>query len=257
MAGLLCAIHQPNFLPRLSTLAKLYAADIWIILDDVQFTRRDYQHRCYLAPVPDARLPGRWLTLPVHLPGGRETPDQGRPARRARPHREADLEHPAALLPARSVPIRNPEPDPRHRENDHGHRTARRRQRAHHDRPAPPPELARRHLPQQRHPAPRRPLRTAGRPHPCRRGIRVPVRNGRQPLPRPSPLRRPGTLRRDVHPAAAPGCPFPRRYPPCIRPDRPCRCGIRTALCRHPRTCATVQGRLEQPASRVPRPSHG
>jgi WbqC-like protein family len=40
MAGLLCAIHQPNFLPRLSTLAKLYAADIWIILDDVQFTRR-------------------------------------------------------------------------------------------------------------------------------------------------------------------------------------------------------------------------
>jgi hypothetical protein len=44
MAGLLCAIHQPNFLPRLSTLAKLYAAaDSWIILDDVQFTRRDYQ----------------------------------------------------------------------------------------------------------------------------------------------------------------------------------------------------------------------
>jgi WbqC-like protein family len=73
MAGLLCAIRQPNFLPRLSTLAKLYAADIWIILDDVQFTRRDHQHRCYLALVPDARLPGRWLTLPVHLPGGRET----------------------------------------------------------------------------------------------------------------------------------------------------------------------------------------
>jgi hypothetical protein len=38
MAGMLCAIHQPNFLPRLSTLATLYAADIWIILDDVQFT---------------------------------------------------------------------------------------------------------------------------------------------------------------------------------------------------------------------------
>jgi hypothetical protein len=52
MAGLLCAIHQPNFLPRLSTLAKLYAADTWVILDDVQFTRRDYQHRCYLAPGP-------------------------------------------------------------------------------------------------------------------------------------------------------------------------------------------------------------
>jgi len=73
MAGMLCAIHQPNFLPRLSTLAKLYAADIWVILDDVQFTRRDYQHRCYLAPVAGACLPGRWLTLPVHLPGGRAT----------------------------------------------------------------------------------------------------------------------------------------------------------------------------------------
>jgi hypothetical protein len=87
MAGLLCAIHQPNFLPRLSTLAKLYAADTWIILDDVQFTRRDYQHRCYLAPVPDARLPGRWLTLPVHLPGGRET--LIRDARLAEPARTA------------------------------------------------------------------------------------------------------------------------------------------------------------------------
>ncbi|HEX7160225.1 MAG TPA: WbqC family protein [Trebonia sp.] len=61
MAGMLCAIHQPDFLPRLSTIAKLYAADIWIILDDVQFTRRDYQHRCYLAPAPGTLLAERWL----------------------------------------------------------------------------------------------------------------------------------------------------------------------------------------------------
>ncbi|NED93467.1 WbqC family protein [Streptomyces sp. SID11233] len=39
-----CAIHQPNLFPRLTTLAKLFAADYWIVLDDVQFTRRDYQH---------------------------------------------------------------------------------------------------------------------------------------------------------------------------------------------------------------------
>ncbi|WP_411977315.1 WbqC family protein [Streptomyces decoyicus] len=43
--GGLCAIHQPNLFPRLSTLAKLFAADCWIVLDDVRFTRRDYQHR--------------------------------------------------------------------------------------------------------------------------------------------------------------------------------------------------------------------
>jgi hypothetical protein len=73
MDGLLCAIHQPNFFPRLSTLAKLFTADIWIILDDVQFARRDFQHRCHLAPVGDDRLPERWLTVPVHLPSGRST----------------------------------------------------------------------------------------------------------------------------------------------------------------------------------------
>jgi hypothetical protein len=73
MMDLICAIHQPNFFPRLSTLAKLYAADVWIVLDDVQFARRDYQHRCHLAPVGDARLPERWLSVPVHLPDGRAT----------------------------------------------------------------------------------------------------------------------------------------------------------------------------------------
>ena len=67
-----CAIHQPNLFPRLSTLAKLFAADRWIVLDDVQFARRDYQHRARLAALDD---PGRqqWLTLPTHLPHGRAT----------------------------------------------------------------------------------------------------------------------------------------------------------------------------------------
>ncbi|MFJ8086236.1 WbqC family protein [Streptomyces sp. NPDC096205] len=58
--------------PRLTTLAKLFAADYWIVLEDVQFTRRDYQHRARLADLDD---PARqqWLTLPTHLPGGRST----------------------------------------------------------------------------------------------------------------------------------------------------------------------------------------
>jgi hypothetical protein len=73
MGELICAIHQPNFFPRLSTLAKLYAADIWIVLDDVQFARRDYQHRCYLASTGTSGLPERWVTVPVHLPSGRAT----------------------------------------------------------------------------------------------------------------------------------------------------------------------------------------
>ncbi|SEQ68840.1 WbqC-like protein family protein [Streptomyces sp. yr375] len=70
--GGLCAIHQPNFLPRLTTLAKLFAADCWIVLDDVQFTRRDYQHRARLAGL-DEPTRQQWLTIPTHLPGGRPT----------------------------------------------------------------------------------------------------------------------------------------------------------------------------------------
>ncbi|MEV8395854.1 MULTISPECIES: WbqC family protein [unclassified Streptomyces] len=70
--GGLCAIHQPNLFPRLTTLAKLFAADYWIVLDDVQFTRRDYQHRARLAAIdePDRQ---QWLSIPTHLPSGRST----------------------------------------------------------------------------------------------------------------------------------------------------------------------------------------
>ncbi|MHB9753194.1 WbqC family protein [Streptomyces sp. BYX5S] len=70
--GGLCAIHQPNWFPRLSTLAKLYAADYWIVLDDVQFARRDYQHRARLAALDDPTR-WQWLSLPTHLPQGRGT----------------------------------------------------------------------------------------------------------------------------------------------------------------------------------------
>ncbi|MDX6236958.1 MAG: hypothetical protein QOG10_1773 [Kribbellaceae bacterium] len=67
-----CAIHQPNLFPRLSTLAKLFAADIWIALDDVQFSRRDYQHRARLGPRDDLAA-HQWMSLPVRLPRGRNT----------------------------------------------------------------------------------------------------------------------------------------------------------------------------------------
>jgi hypothetical protein len=70
--GGICAIHQPNLFPRLSTLAKLFTADYWIVLDDVQFTRRDYQHRTHLAALDDpART--QWLSISTHLPHGRAT----------------------------------------------------------------------------------------------------------------------------------------------------------------------------------------
>jgi hypothetical protein len=70
--GPLCAIHQPNLFPRLSTLAKLFAADVWIALDDVQFARRDYQHRARLGPRDDPNAQ-QWMSLPVRSPHGRSS----------------------------------------------------------------------------------------------------------------------------------------------------------------------------------------
>jgi hypothetical protein len=64
-----CAIHQPNLFPRLSTLAKLYAADVWVVLDSVQYNHQDYQHRARLARVDDPD-DQQWLSLPVHRPRG-------------------------------------------------------------------------------------------------------------------------------------------------------------------------------------------
>ncbi|NIY67899.1 WbqC family protein [Streptomyces malaysiensis] len=84
LPGAVCAIHQPNLFPRLSTLAKLYAADRWIVLDDVQFARRDYQHRARLASLREPRA-RQWLSLSTHLPRGR--PTLILEARLAEPHR--------------------------------------------------------------------------------------------------------------------------------------------------------------------------
>jgi hypothetical protein len=70
--GGVCAIHQPNLFPRWITLAKLLAADTWVVLDDVQFCRHDHQHRARLGQADDQAR--QWLVLPVHLPCGRSTP---------------------------------------------------------------------------------------------------------------------------------------------------------------------------------------
>ncbi|MFF7798013.1 WbqC family protein [Streptomyces olivaceus] len=47
-------------MPRLTTLAKLFASDHWIVLDDVQFARCDYQHRARITTL-DGLGPNRWL----------------------------------------------------------------------------------------------------------------------------------------------------------------------------------------------------
>src|SRR5258706_15245994 len=55
------AIHQPHFLPWLGYLDRMKQADLFIILDHVQFERRNYQNRTQIRIDDEAR----WLTVPV------------------------------------------------------------------------------------------------------------------------------------------------------------------------------------------------
>lgn len=66
------AIHQPNFLPRLKVLQKLACADIWCVLDSVQYCAREWQNRARIVPVHGNNEPF-WFSIPVRRPHGRAT----------------------------------------------------------------------------------------------------------------------------------------------------------------------------------------
>jgi WbqC-like protein family len=57
----LVAIHQPHYLPWLGYLQRMAEADLFIVLDHVQFERANYQNRTQV------RVNGapHWLTVPV------------------------------------------------------------------------------------------------------------------------------------------------------------------------------------------------
>jgi hypothetical protein len=58
---MIVAIHQPHYMPWLGYLHRMAQADLFILLDHVQFERRNHQNR------NQVRLDGeaRWLTVPV------------------------------------------------------------------------------------------------------------------------------------------------------------------------------------------------
>ena len=55
------AIHQPQYLPWLGYLAKWAAADLFIVLDVVQYEKNGWQNRNRIK-TPEGP---RWLTVPV------------------------------------------------------------------------------------------------------------------------------------------------------------------------------------------------
>ena len=62
---MIVAIHQPNYLPWLGYFHKIARADVFVFLDDVQFSKNGYTNRVRI--LGDGAT--RWLTIPaaVHL----------------------------------------------------------------------------------------------------------------------------------------------------------------------------------------------
>jgi len=58
---MILSIHQPNFIPWIGYFYKIYKSDVFVILDDVQFTKNSFINRNKIK-TPQGDL---WLTLPV------------------------------------------------------------------------------------------------------------------------------------------------------------------------------------------------
>jgi hypothetical protein len=58
---MLVAIHQPHYVPWLGYLDRMARSDLFVILDHVQFERRNYQNRTMIRLEEQER----WLTVPV------------------------------------------------------------------------------------------------------------------------------------------------------------------------------------------------
>lgn len=57
--------HQPNLFPWLGFFDKMACADVFVLLDNVQFTRRGFQNRVKVKGTSGEQ----WLTLPVKTKG--------------------------------------------------------------------------------------------------------------------------------------------------------------------------------------------
>src|SRR6185503_8447932 len=69
---MIVAVHQPHYMPWLGYLHRMAQADLFIVLDHVQFERRNYQNRTMI------RMNGepRWLTVPVEQRSQKERIDE-------------------------------------------------------------------------------------------------------------------------------------------------------------------------------------
>lgn len=77
------AIHQPNFLPWLGFFDKMARADVFVLLDSVQFSKGSWTNRVRAMVAGEPA----WLTVPIQRPHGAPVPiaeiriDDGKPWR--------------------------------------------------------------------------------------------------------------------------------------------------------------------------------
>jgi hypothetical protein len=62
---MLVTIHQPHYLPWLGYLHRMAQADLFILLDHVQFERGNYQNRTRIRVNNGVNSAPHWLTVPV------------------------------------------------------------------------------------------------------------------------------------------------------------------------------------------------
>jgi hypothetical protein len=58
---MIISIHQPNFIPWIGYFYKIYKSDVFVVLDNVQFTKNGFINRNQIKTSQDPI----WLTLPV------------------------------------------------------------------------------------------------------------------------------------------------------------------------------------------------
>jgi len=63
---MIVAIHQPNYLPWFGYFAKIARADVFVFLDDAQYSKNSYINRVQI----DGSGNARWLTVPVRYKFG-------------------------------------------------------------------------------------------------------------------------------------------------------------------------------------------
>ncbi|MBI3544646.1 MAG: WbqC family protein [Deltaproteobacteria bacterium] len=66
--------QQPNYFPWLGYLEQCARADVFVVLDSVQWIRQGRQHRTRILPQPGKKTDFQWLTLPVRGHGHRLVP---------------------------------------------------------------------------------------------------------------------------------------------------------------------------------------